>query len=117
LSPGRGEAIRTAMDFKPTGARGLRELLNFLEECLSELVRVAAGLPLEAGTPQEAEFLRSVVDRWDLHPASVPLALETVDRARALAAGNVNPQLVIFGLLHDLRETLTPAAVPPEPER
>jgi len=100
-------AIRAALAFKPVGARGLRDLLNFLEECLGELARAASGLPVEAGTPQETELFKEVLDRWGLHPSSVPLAIRTVDNARTLAAGNVNPQLVVFGLLHDLRRVLT----------
>jgi hypothetical protein len=108
LETGPGAMVESAMSFKPVGARGLRDLLNFLEECLGELARVASGLPLEAGTAAEEKLFKEVVDRWHLSPASTPFAVNRVDEARALAAGNVNPQLVIFGLLHDLRRELTP---------
>jgi hypothetical protein len=98
--------IRAALEFPTTGARGLRDLFNFLEECLGELARSASGAPLEGGSPKEAEFLQRTVSRLNIHPSSVPGAVEKVDRARTLASGNVNPQLVIFGLLHDLRYEL-----------
>jgi len=117
LARGPDQTIRTAITFKSVGARGLRDLFNFLEECLGELARVASGLPLDGGTPQEVEFFKEAVDRWNLHPATVPLAMQKVDEARALAAGNVNPQLVIFGLLHDLRRELTNPGHAPIPGR
>ena len=107
LAAGPERAIQKAVGFKPVGARGLRDLFNFLEECLGELARVASGLPLDAGTLEEVKFFEDAVARWKLHPASVPRAIRRVDEARGLAAGNVNPQLVIFGLLHDLRKELT----------
>lgn len=107
LATGPELTIQKAITFKPVGARGLRDLFDFLEECLGELARAASGLPLESATPDETELFREGVARWKLHPASVPPAMCKVDEARALAAGNVNPQLVIFGLLHDLREELT----------
>ena len=107
LANGREKSIQKAITFKPVGARGLRDLFNFLEECLGELARVASGLSLEAGTPEEVRFFEDVVGRWNIHPAAVPLAIRRVDEARGLAAGNVNPQLVIFGLLHELRRELT----------
>jgi len=107
LHSGPERAIETAMSFKPVGARGLRDLFNFLEECLGELVRAATGLPPEAGSSEEDQFYQAVVERWGIRASSVPAALSRVDEARALAAGNVNPQLLIFGLLHDLRKELT----------
>jgi DNA polymerase-3 subunit delta' len=107
LAPEPHGRIEKAVSFKPVGARGLRDLFNFLEECLGELARAASHLPLEASGPQEARFFQEAVARWEVHPASIPPALQKVDEARALASGNVNPQLVIFGLLHDLRQELT----------
>ena len=107
LSTRPDKRIRAALDFKTVGARGLRDLFNFIEEGLAELARAASGLPLEGNSPEEADFFRKVVANWKVHPASIPPAVEKVDEARGLAAGNINPQLVIFGLLHDLRKELT----------
>jgi DNA polymerase-3 subunit delta' len=107
LAPEPERRIKSSLEFQSTGARGLRDLFNFLEECLGELARTASGAPLEGGSPKETEFLQRAVSRWKIHPSSVPGAVEKVDRARTLAAGNVNPQLVIFGLLHELRHVLT----------
>lgn len=107
LSAKPDKRIRAALDFKPVGARGLRDLFNFIEEGLAELARAASGLPLEGNSQKEADFFRKVVANWKIHPAFIPPAVEKVDQARNLAAGNINPQLVIFGLLHDLRKDLT----------
>jgi hypothetical protein len=96
-----------ALEFRSVGARGLRDLFNFLEECMGDLAREASGVPTQGGSEKETEFFRKVVSRWGIRPASVAKAMEKVDQARAMAAGNVNPQLVIFGLLHDLRNELT----------
>ena len=95
-----------ALSFKPVGARGLRDLFDFLEESLEELARVASGLPLQGAPEAEFRFFREVVERWKIQPPYLPPALEHVERARTLAEGNVNPQLVVFGLLHELREEL-----------
>jgi len=107
LASGPEETIQAAMAFKPVGARGLRDLFNFLEEVLGDLARTASGLPPEAGPQGEDGFFREVVERWSIQPDRVPSAMRKVDEARSLAAGNVNPQLLVFGLLHDLRKELT----------
>jgi DNA polymerase-3 subunit delta' len=107
LATGPEEAIEAAMSFKPVGARGLRILFNFLEECLSDLARAASQLPPSPGGGAEEDHFRQAVERWGIRPSFVPPAVDRVDEARALAAGNINPQLLIFGLLHDLRAELT----------
>jgi DNA polymerase-3 subunit delta' len=107
LATGPEAAIEAAMSFKPVGARGLSVLFNFLEECLSDLARTASQLPAGRKGGQGEDLFFQAVERWGIRPSFVPRALERVDEARALAAGNVNPQLLIFGLLHDLREELT----------
>ena len=115
LSPRPEARFQAAAGFKPVGARGLRDLLNFLEEGLGELARAASGLPPTPGLVEEADFFRDTVRRWNVHPSVVPLALRRVDEARVMASGNVNPQLLVFGLLHDLREELTVGVPTPGP--
>jgi hypothetical protein len=88
------------------GARGLFELLDFLEEWLRDLA-VATCQPREGrGGQWDAEVFEEVLARWSIHPSSVTRAIQATDAAREMAAGNVNPQLLIFGLLRDLREEL-----------
>lgn len=108
LAPAPDQRIKAALNFKPVGARGLRDLLNFLEESLGELARAASGLPIAGATPKESEYFKKTVGRLGIRPSQVPEAVRRVDEARQMAAGNVNPQLVVFGLLHDLRKELSP---------
>ena len=83
------------------------ELLEGVEEWLRDLALAASGGQVSALNPEGEGFFRDVLGRWHIHPTDAARALVTVDEARALASGNVNPQLVIFDLLHDLRQALT----------
>jgi len=106
LAPDPGPAFQAAAGFKATGARGLQELLNFLEECLRDLAVEASGGRGAAWSPEEQKAVESLLARTPVHPASVAAALRSVSEARKMAAGNVNPQLLVFGLLRDLRHAL-----------
>jgi hypothetical protein len=98
--------MKAALDFKPVGARGLRDLFNFMEEALGDLARAAAGLPPPDRESRESRWLAETVARWQIRPPAVAEAMARVDDARDMASGNVNPQLVVFGLLHELRRDL-----------
>lgn len=117
LAENSRDRIQTALSFKTSGARGLKDLFNFLDECLGQLARAAAGLPADPSLAVEDRFFREAVARWGLTPGSVPHAMRKVDEARHLAAGNVNPQLVIFGLLREIRQELTNTGLPHQSRR
>ena len=51
-------------------------------------------------------YLRDAVERLPLHPAAVSEAVVTVERARREARGNVNPQLIVAGLVARLQQVL-----------
>lgn len=106
LAPTPTATLLTALDFKATGARGLMELFEFLEEWLRDLAHAATGNPTSSMNPGGESFFREVMGRWPIHPKAVANAVAKVDEARTFAAGNANPQLVIYGLLGDIRETL-----------
>jgi len=110
LAPTPGPAFQEASSFKPVGARGLFELLDFLEEWIRDLALAASRPHMDGEREAQRETERGVfkgfLARWKFHPATVAGVLKNIDAARELAAGNVNPQLVIFGLLHDIREEL-----------
>ncbi len=110
--------IRVALSFKPVGCpwpAGPLQLPGRVPRRSGSggLRPSARSRPGRRGGP----FFEEAVARWKLHPGTVPHALKKVDEARSLAAGNVNPQLVIFGLLHDLGQELTNPGLPPEPRR
>jgi len=117
LAPTPAASFQVAASFGSVGGRGLRELFDFLEEWIRELALFAAGSPPEAQSADAKAFFREALGRWPIHPSSVAAATRRVDEARALASGNVNPQLVVFGLLRDLRTELVGSGDPSTPGR
>ena len=107
LSPTLAAGFQASLAFKATGARGLLELLEFLEEWIRDLALAASGGEGCALNPEGEEFFRDLLKRWSVHPSRAAKAIAVVDEARTLASGNVNPQLVVFDLLVTLREALT----------
>ncbi len=105
LSPaGAGHAV--AAGYPPAGARGLIDLFAFVEEWLRDLSAVSAGVPERAIHGDAAERMSKMVDTHDVRPAAVAGAFNAVEDARELAKGNVNPQLIVAGLVRDLRRHL-----------
>jgi DNA polymerase-3 subunit delta' len=115
LAPTSSASYKTALEFKTTGSRGLMELFEFLEEWLRDLAHAAQGAPARTLNPGSEAFFKEALTRWTIRPQDVAQAIERVDEARVLAAGNANPQLVVFGLLNELRETLIDAETPSRP--
>jgi DNA polymerase-3 subunit delta' len=115
LAPDLASAFQASLTFRTTGARGLMELFESLEEWLRDLALAASNGEGKAFNPDEESFLRDALRRRSIHPSHAATALRVVDEARSLAAGNVNPQLIVFGALSELRQvfagrqTLSPA--------
>jgi len=106
--------FRRALDFRPSGGRGQHELLSSLEAWLRDLGRAAVTPEGEVRLlNQDAQdwLQRTVRDR-SIHPVAPARALAQVQEAREQAAGNVNPQLLLFGLMARLRRELLPASAP-----
>lgn len=103
-SPGAG--YQRALGTPPSGARTLLALLEFVESALRDLATVAAGAPDAMLSSDARDFLVKVARENSLHPTYMAEALECVERAKEMAAGNVNPQLIVAGLTLDLREAL-----------
>jgi DNA polymerase-3 subunit delta' len=117
LAPAPLDVFQVSLTFKSTGARGLMDLLESLEECLRDLALAASGIGAAWMDPATERFFGDVLQRWKIHPSRVAGAVQLVDEARTLASGNVNPQLVIFDLLMELRKALLPEAEPAAVER
>lgn len=101
-----GAVYREALAFQPARARGLMPLLDLLEDALRDLSATAADAPERVISRDRAEFLERIRAHWDIHPVAVAAALETIQEAKELAAGNVNPQLLVAGTLTGIREAL-----------
>jgi DNA polymerase-3 subunit delta' len=105
-APEASEGYALALQFPPAGARGLVELFTFVEEWLRDLAAVAAGAPGRVLNLDRLDALERLVAQADVAPFAVARAFAAVERARELAYGNVNPQLVVVGLVQDLRRAL-----------
>lgn len=105
-APEASDGYALALQFPPAGARGLVELFTFVEEWLRDLAAVAAGAPRRVLNLDRLDALQRLVAQADVAPFAVARAFSAVERARELAYGNVNPQLVVVGLVQDLRRAL-----------
>ena len=99
-----------AIRFRPVGARTLLPLFGFVEECLRDLAAVASGAGGRLLNPDAEKFFTDLTDGDGLSPVDITDAFRHVEWARELARANVNPQLVVSGLVRDLAGTLRPAA-------
>lgn len=111
LARRRDRGFALAMSFPPAGARALTELLDFVDEVLRDLAAIASGAADRTVNPDAAAQLGPAMREGVLDPTDAARSLAVVDRYRELARGNVNPQLLIAGLIEELRRTLVrPAA-------
>ena len=106
LSPSAAEGFGTAMGFPPARARGLLGLFSSLQEALRDLAAVAAGAHQAVVNTDTVDFLKKAVKENDIQPLAAARALDLVEEAREMAAGNVNPQLIVAGLMTDMRGAL-----------
>mgnify|MGYP000720837466 CR=1 FL=1 len=83
------------------------ELFAFVEEWLRDLASVAAGNDAAALNRDAVQALERRVSEAGVSAFEITRAFASVERARELAYGNVNPQLVVSGLVQDLRAVLS----------
>jgi DNA polymerase-3 subunit delta' len=95
-----------ALGFPPAGARSLVELFGFVEEWLRDLAAVTAGARDAVLHHDSLAALDRLAAQGELSPHQLATAFVHVARARELALANVNPQLVVGGLVRDLRRSL-----------
>jgi len=114
LAEGRAPGFTLALAQTSARARSLVGLFSFVEEWLRDLSAVASGAEEKVISQDALPHLRQLATARSLDPSAVAAALPALEEARELARANVNPQLVVSGLLRRLRRTLQPA-VPPLP--
>ena len=108
LAPGRGAGYGLALAHGGSRARGLVELLAFVEEWLRDVAAVAAGAEDRVLSQDVLPHVRQMVEKSGVEASDVARALSALEEARELARGNVNPQLIISGLVRRLRRSLRP---------
>ena len=104
LDGGMGAAAAAASRVRAAGARGLLGLFAALEDWLRDLAAVATGA--RAFNHDARPFLEEAVARGSLHPDGVARAVAEVEQAKHLAASNVNPQLLVYGVVRDAAAAL-----------
>ncbi len=95
-----------ALGFPPAGARKLMQLFAFVDEWLRDLGAAAAGADDLIFNRDALGRLKKHVAEAEIDAVDVPMAFSKVEVARELARGNVNPQLVVSGLILEIRTAL-----------
>jgi DNA polymerase III subunit delta' len=109
VADGEAPRLAAALRAAPSGARGeFTETLEALALWLRDLMAVAAGAPeaVRYGA-EERDMLAALAGRDGVGAEAVARALVHVQDARALAAGNVNPQLSLASTLAAIRRELS----------
>ncbi|MFQ5536076.1 MAG: ATP-binding protein [Gemmatimonadota bacterium] len=113
LAPGRGAGYAAALNLAPRRGRELVELLEFVEEWIRDLAAVGAGVPERVLNRDVAEHLRSLaLGDPPLEAPDLAEAVAACQEARELARGNVNPRLIVAGLIRRLGRRMRPRRVP-----
>ncbi len=98
---------RAALGQSPAGARTLGPLFDHLGVWVRDLAAVSVGAEGTVVNIDALVSLRTQVERG-VGAAGLSKALDRIEYARVLTQGNVNPQLVLFGLMHELGPLLRP---------
>ena len=100
------QRLAAANAVAPAGARGeFTAGLEALAQWLRDLMAVSAGAPEQVAYTDDA-LLASIAQKLRVAPERVASAILRVQEAQDLAAGNVNPQLILADLLRGLRTDL-----------
>ena len=101
-----GAVYRKALELGTTRSRGLMPVFELLEDALRDLSVTGAVASGGLITSDRKDFLKRIREGWDVHPVTVARAFRHLEEAKELVAGNVNPQLIVAGLLTGIREEL-----------
>ncbi len=120
LEGGLGGQFASAVAFPPSKARAILPTLEALEVWVRDGAAASAGCPDAIVNQDARSYLTEKVPPGSIRPDALARALSAVDEARRQASGNVNPQLIVHGLIHALRRELggaRPALSPVGAER
>jgi DNA polymerase-3 subunit delta' len=99
-------AFRRALEQRQFGARGLSELLDSLEGWLRDISAVLSGATDRVLDVERLDRLRTLAGRLPADPTLPLRARDALEQARLDARGNVNPQLLLAGLVVGIRRAL-----------
>ena len=101
-----GAVYRKALELGGTRSRGLMPLFELMEDALRDLSATASRTPKSLINGDREDLLERIRDGRDIHPVTVTKAFRHLEEAKEQVAGNVNPQLIVAGLLTGIREEL-----------
>lgn len=110
LSEGSAAGYTVAASYPPVQARKFVDLFAFVEAWLRDLTAVASGAGEHVLNRDASASLEQMVKRRGIAAADLTLALSAVEDARELARANVNPQLVMSGLIRTIQRRVPPRA-------
>ncbi|HET7275773.1 MAG TPA: DNA polymerase III subunit delta' C-terminal domain-containing protein [Longimicrobiaceae bacterium] len=111
LGRGAGRRLAVAHKQSPAGARGdFTAELEALASWLRDLLAVASGANNQVVNADATDDLAALVQKLEIRPLSVGASIDRVAVALDMAAGNVNPQLIIADLLRGIQQDIRPAA-------
>ncbi len=106
LAPDRGRSYLTALEFPVAGARTLVELFGHVEEWIRDVAALSSGARDRILNADAITHLEKLLRDSPLEASRVAASMPALEQARELARGNVNPQLVVSGLVRRLRREL-----------
>ncbi len=101
-----GAVYRKSLELGATRSRGLMPLFESLEDALRDLSATAVRTSESLINSDREDLLERIREGRDIHPVAVTRAFRHLEEAKELVAGNVNPQLIVAGLLTGIREEL-----------
>ena len=101
-----GGVYRKSLEVGAARSRGLMPLFELVEDALRDLSAIAVGMSDGLVNTDQEDFLERLRERRDIHPVTVARAFRHLEEAKELVAANVNPQLIVAGLLTGIREEL-----------
>ena len=104
--PDAGAVYRKSLELGAARSRGLMPLFEMLEDALRDLSATAARSSEDLINNDREDLLERIREERDIHPVTVTKAFRHLEEAKELVAGNVNPQLIVAGLLTGIREEL-----------
>lgn len=111
LSSRPAERFARSLSYQPAGARGLHELLSSLESWLRDLAALASSDDAPVLNRDARKWLSKTAGESSIEPVRVAECIRFIEDARGLAAGNVNPQLILSQMLSDLHTGLRAPAL------
>jgi hypothetical protein len=113
IEPKAAGAFQVALSFPSSKARTLLPLMDALEVWIRDAAMISSAGGDAVVNRDARSFLEKTLSGRAVHPAAFSEWIDVVEEARREAAGNVNPQLVVHGLVQRARRTLDRWALRP----